>query len=134
MSMCIVPIAEFLAESGGTNLYAAFWPLLPLSRGHVHINSSNPLNNPLIVPRLLTDRFDEAVSIEIARASRRVFASVPFKDVVADAYFNPPIGPNGTDSEYLAWYKETAFGASHWVGATGMMPRQLGGVVDHELR
>ncbi|KAK3356839.1 GMC oxidoreductase [Lasiosphaeria hispida] len=129
-----VPIVEFLAESGSSTLYAAFWPLVPLSRGHVHINSSNPLDHPIIVPRLLEDPFDAAVAVAAARASRAVFASAPFEDIVANAYYDPPIGPNGTDAEYLAWYRKSMFGASHWVGATTMMPRHLGGVVDHQLR
>jgi len=108
--------------------------MMPLSRGHVHINSSNPLDHPIITPRLLEDPFDAAVAVSIARASRAVFSSAPFKKVIADPYYDPPIGPNGTDAEYLAWYRKTAFGASHWVGATAMMRRDLGGVVDHELR
>jgi len=107
---------------------------MPLSRGHVHINSSDPLNYPIITPRLLEDSFDAAVAVSIARASRAVFSSAPFKHVISDPYFDPPIGPNGTDVEYLAWYRKTAFGASHWLGATAMMPRDLGGVVDHQLR
>ncbi|KAK0716385.1 glucose oxidase [Lasiosphaeris hirsuta] len=130
----LLPIVEFLAEAGGSTLYAAFWPLVPFSRGHVHINSSNPLDHPVIVPRLLEDPFDAAIAVTVARASRAVFASAPFKDIVADAYYNPPIGPNGTDAAYLAWYRQTMFGASHWVGATAMMPRHLGGVVDYRLR
>lgn len=129
-----VPVAEFLADSGGNTLYTAFWPLVPLSRGHIHINSSDPLQNPIITPRLLSDSFDAAVAVSIARASRVVFASAPFQDVVADAYYNPPIGPNGTDSEYLAWFKSKMGGASHWIGPTAMMPRHLGGVVDPQLR
>ena len=132
--MLLVPIAEFLADSGGKSLYAAFWPLQPLSRGHVHIKSSDPLEYPIITPRLLEDPFDAAVAISIARASRAVFTSPPFRDVVADAYYNPTIGPNGTDEEYLTWYRSQMIGASHWIGATAMMPKHLGGVVDHGLR
>jgi choline dehydrogenase-like flavoprotein len=107
---------------------------MPLSRGHVHINSSNPLDHSIITPRLLEDRFDEAIAVSVVRASRAVFASAPFQGVIADPYYNPPIGANGTDAEYLAWYRQTAFGASHWVGATAMMPRHVGGVVDPKLR
>ncbi|KAK4454486.1 hypothetical protein QBC34DRAFT_393518 [Podospora aff. communis PSN243] len=129
-----LPIAEFLADGSGITLFAAFWPLMPLSRGHIHINTSNPLDYPIITPRLLEDPFDEAVAVAIARASRAVFDSAPFKGIVANPYHDPPIGANGTDAEYLAWYRKTAFGASHWVGATAMMPRHLGGVIDQDLR
>ncbi|KAK5659000.1 hypothetical protein OQA88_1086 [Cercophora sp. LCS_1] len=129
-----VPVVELLADSGGETLFTAFWPLLTLSRGHIHIDTSDPLVHPLITPRLLEDSFDAAVAISIARASRSVFSSPPFKGIVANAYYDPAIGPNGTDAEYLAWYKSSMFGASHWIGSTSMMPRHLGGVVDHRLR
>lgn len=86
------------------------------------------------MPRFLTDVFDQQVAIAMARKSQELWASEPFADVVQDPYYDPKIGPNGTDAEYLDWYKATAGGASHWIGATAMMPRQLGGVVDSRLR
>lgn len=129
-----MPVAEFVGESYPTVLSAIFWPLMPLSRGHVHINSSDPFAAPIITPRFLTDTFDQDVAITISRRSQTLFASAPFSDVVADPYYDPSIGPNGTDSEWLAWYKSTGVGASHWVGSTAMLPRDLGGVVDSRLR
>ncbi|KAK7697005.1 hypothetical protein SLS64_013996 [Diaporthe eres] len=128
------PVAEFIGESYPTVLSAIFWPLVPLSRGHVHINSSNAFNNPIITPRFLSDAFDRDVAVTISRRSRTLFASEPFSEVVADPFYDPPIGPNGTDSEWLAWYKSTGAGASHWVGSTAMLPRDLGGVVDFKLQ
>jgi hypothetical protein len=86
------------------------------------------------MPRFLTDPFDQQVAITIARSSRILWTSKPFADVIADAYYDPKIGPNGTDAEYLDWFKGASGGASHWIGATAMMPRQLGGVVDSRLR
>jgi len=127
-------VAEFIGESFPTVLSAIFWPLMPLSRGHIHINSSNPFDHPIITPRFLTDAFDQEVAVAISRRSRTVFSSPPFSEVVADPYYDPPIGPNGTDSEWMAWYRSTGIGASHWVGSTAMVPRDLGGVVDSRLR
>lgn len=129
-----VPVAEFIGESYPTILEAVFWPLMPLSRGNVHISSSDLFQRPIIVPRFLTDKFDQQVAIAIARRSQTLFASAPFADVVTDPYYDPGVGPDGTDSEWLAWYKKTSFGASHWVGSTAMLPRELGGVVDSGLR
>ncbi|CAJ2509874.1 Uu.00g057740.m01.CDS01 [Anthostomella pinea] len=128
------PVAEFIGESYPTILFAAFWPSMPLSRGHVHINDSYPFSTPVITPRLLTDSFDQEIAVAIARRSRALFASDVFEYVVENAYYDPPIGPNGTDAEYLEWYKSTAYGASHWIGSTAMMPRDLGGVVDSNLK
>lgn len=129
-----VPVAEFIADSYPTVLTTIFWPLMPLSRGHVHIASADPFQNPVIAPRLLTDNFDQEIAIAITRRSRVVFSSAPFADVVADPYYDPPIATNGTDAEFLAWYKSTAFGASHWIGTTAMMGRELGGVVNPKLQ
>ncbi|KAH8898782.1 GMC oxidoreductase [Thozetella sp. PMI_491] len=129
-----VPVAELLADSASSVVYLAFWPSMPLSRGHVHINSSDPLQPPIITPRLLVDTFDQDVAIAITRRSQEVFAAAPFADVVAVPYLEPSFGPNGTDAEFLAWYRNTTGPADHWIGSTAMMPRHLGGVVDPELR
>ncbi|EJD00208.1 alcohol oxidase [Fomitiporia mediterranea MF3/22] len=130
-----LPVAETIGESFSQMLANAFWPLTPLSRGHVHINTTNPFADPIIVPRFLTDTFDQQVATTIARRSRALFTSDPFSTIVADAFANPSnVGPNATDSEYLEWFRNTSFGASHWIGTTAMMPRLLGGVVDSRLR
>jgi choline dehydrogenase len=131
----IVPVAEFIGESYPTVLSAIFWPLMPLSRGHIHIASSDPFQHPIITPRFLTDAFDRDVAVTISRRSQTLFASAPpLAEIVADPYYDPPIGANGTDAQWAAWYESTASGASHWVGSTAMLPRDLGGVVDPRLR
>ncbi|KAJ4158368.1 uncharacterized protein LMH87_008897 [Akanthomyces muscarius] len=129
-----LPVAEVVAESYPTSLNAPFWPLMPLSRGHIHIASPDPFQYAIITPRFLTDVFDQGVGVAVARRIRNVFSNKAFDGVVENAYQSPPIGPNATDSEYLKWYRETAAGASHWLGATAMLPRALGGVVDPRLR
>ena len=133
-SVVLVPVAEFIAESFPTVFSAVFWPSVPLSRGYIHISSADPFQNPMITPRLLTDKFDQDIAVAMTRRSREVFSSPPFADVVANAYYDPPIAATGTDVEYLAWYKNTSFGASHWIGTTAMMPRALGGVVNPKLQ
>lgn len=129
-----VPIAEVIAESYPTSLNAPFWPLMPLSRGHIHIASADPFAPPKITPRFLTDVFDQQVGVAAARRLRDVFTNKAFDGIVADAYQYPPLGPNATDAEYLTWLQGAVNGASHWIGATAMLPRELGGVVDSRLR
>ncbi|KGQ12937.1 Glucose oxidase [Beauveria bassiana D1-5] len=129
-----MPVAEVVAESKPTALDAPFWPLMPLSRGHIHIASSDPFQNAIITPRFLTDTFDQAVGVAVARRIRNLFSNKAFHGVVENAYQYPPLGLNATDSEYLDWFKDTAAGASHWLGSTAMLPRALGGVVDSRLR
>ncbi|KAM3562568.1 hypothetical protein ARSEF4850_002704 [Beauveria asiatica] len=129
-----MPVAEVVAESKPTALNAPFWPLMPLSRGHIHIASSDPFQNAIITPRFLTDTFDQVVGVAVARRIRNLFSNKAFHGVVENAYQYPPLGVNATDSEYLDWFKDTASGASHWIGSTAMLPRALGGVVDSRLR
>ncbi|KAG8424798.1 hypothetical protein J3458_001560 [Metarhizium acridum] len=129
-----LPVAEFIAETYPAVFGAHFWPLMPLSRGHVHIHSADPFEFPIIMPRFLTDQFDQQVAVTVSRISRALWASKAFEGFVDDAYYDPKIGPNGTDAEYLEWFKRTARAASHWLGSTAMMPRHLGGVVDSRLR
>ena len=134
-SLLIVPVAEFVGESYPTVLTAVFWPLTPLSRGHVHIKSSDPFQDPIIVPRFLSDVFDQDVAVAVSRLSRKLFQTAPLSNVVANAFYDPStIGTNGTDAQYLAWYKSTSYGASHWIGSTSMMPQKYGGVVSPKLQ
>lgn len=58
-----------------------------------------------------------------------------FANIVTNAYYDlATLNGASTDDEWFAWYKETSYGASHWMGSTAMLPRELGGVVDSELR
>ena len=127
-------MAEVVAESYPTSLNIPFWPLMPLSRGHIHIDSSDPFKPAKITPRFLTDEFDQSVGAAVARRARDIFTNRAFTDIVENPYQSPPFAKNATDSEYLRWLRDTAGGASHWVGATAMLPERLGGVVDARLR
>jgi len=111
-----VPVVEFIGESYPAVMTAVFWPLLPFSRGHVHIASSNPFADPIITPRLYSDEFDVKFGVKVARKSRELFSSAPFQAVVADPYADPAtVGANATDADYKAFLLQTSFAASHWV-------------------
>ncbi|PAV20424.1 alcohol oxidase [Pyrrhoderma noxium] len=130
-----LPVAEFVGESYPSVFTAVFWPLTPLSRGWIHITSSDPFTLPQIVPRLLSDDFDLKVAVAVARKSRELFQSSPFSEYVSDAFADPSsLGANATDDEYASWLKSTSYGASHWIGSTSMLPEASGGVVSPELK
>ncbi|KAH7044678.1 alcohol oxidase [Auriculariales sp. MPI-PUGE-AT-0066] len=130
-----MPIVEFVGESYPAVMTAIFWPLLPFSKGHVHIASASPFADPIVTPRLLSDSFDVKFAVKVARKSRELFLSAPLQSVIADAYADPStVGPNATDADYEAWLRQTSFAASHWQGSTAMLPRNKGGVVDHKLQ
>ncbi|KAJ7768631.1 alcohol oxidase [Mycena maculata] len=126
------PIAEHLSESYPAVMTSAFWPLTPLSRGHIHINSSDPFADPRITPRFLTDEFDVKVAVQVAKASRSLYSTAPFAPIIAEVVVDA-VAANATDAEWAAWYESTAYGASHWLGSSAMRPRASGGVVSPEL-
>ncbi|KAL1743688.1 hypothetical protein HDZ31DRAFT_40382 [Schizophyllum fasciatum] len=127
-----MPIAEVVGESYPSVMTSVFWPLLPFSRGHIHIQSDDLFAAPAITPRLLTDDFDVSVAVNIAKKAQSMFTIWPFDSIIGNAFLD--VAQNATDAAWEAWYKSTAYGASHWVGSSSMLPRAKGGVVDNKLQ
>ncbi|TRM56965.1 hypothetical protein BD626DRAFT_516982 [Schizophyllum amplum] len=121
-----MPIAEVVGESYPSVMTSVFWPLLPFSRGHVHIASSDPFASPAITPRLLSDDFDVSVAISVAKKAQSMFTTEPFAPVISHR-------ARQTD-DWEAWYKKTAYAASHWLGSSSMLPREYGGVGNNKLQ
>lgn len=128
-----MPLIEIIGESYPAVFTTVFWPLLPMSRGHIHINSADPFARPRITPRLLTDSFDVQVAIKLAKLARSMFLTNVFSPLVADAAADG-VPLNASDAEWEKWLKESSFGASHWAGACAMIPRKAGGVVSPQLQ
>ncbi|KAJ6561226.1 hypothetical protein DFH09DRAFT_1316335 [Mycena vulgaris] len=127
-----MPITELISESYPAVMSSAFWPLLPFSRGHIHINSSDPFAAPRITPHFLSDDFDVKVAIRISKQARALYQTPPFAPIISVLVVDA-VPANATDSQWAEWYSSTAFGASHWLGSSAMRPRTSGGVVSPTL-
>lgn len=127
-----MPVSELISESYPAVMTSVFWPLTPLSRGHIHIKSSDPFTQPIITPRFLTDDFDVDVAVQIAKKARSVYQTPLFAPIISQLVVDS-VAANATDAEWAAWYKSTSFGVSHWMGSSSMRPRKSGGVVSPEL-
>ncbi|ESK92538.1 choline dehydrogenase [Moniliophthora roreri MCA 2997] len=104
----------------------------PLSRGTVHINSSDPLDRPVINPNFLAEDIDTEnllVACGFARklASTKVFSEAIVKEISP----GPAIGDVEGLKEYI---KDNFFVVYHPVGTAAMLPKELGGVVDSKLK
>ncbi|KAJ7065215.1 hypothetical protein C8F01DRAFT_982101 [Mycena amicta] len=126
------PITELVSESYPAVMTSVFWPLTPLSRGYIHIASSNPFAAPTITPRFLTDEFDVDVAVTISKKARALYRTSAFRPIISEVVVDA-VAANATDAEWAAWFKSTSFGASHWIGSSSMRPRSDGGVVSPEL-
>ena len=104
-----VAFAEIISTASSTELLAAFWILLPFSRGSVHIASSDPLAYPLINPNFFAIDWDLTVQTAVARLSRRFFATQPMAGL-AVAEITPGLATvpaNATDSQWAEWLTST---------------------------
>lgn len=133
-----VPLAEILWVPTGNAIVAQFWNLLPFSKGEVHVNSTNPLNQPRIDPNFLQLPVDTRVMAAIAVRVRELFATPPLSNYVT-AEVTPgfdivPENASYTDEAWAAWVKGSFNGNSHPVSTCAMRARELGGVVDKDGR
>ncbi|KAK3380793.1 hypothetical protein B0H63DRAFT_544871 [Podospora didyma] len=109
--------------------------LHPLSRGSVNIDPADPQGRePLVDYRALSNPLDVVIMTELMRFSRRFYMNntltkgwspveiIPGNKVVSDREFADYIVDSLSPTEY------------HPVGTCAMMPREMGGVVDEELK
>ncbi|KAA1474158.1 alcohol oxidase [Dentipellis sp. KUC8613] len=103
-----------------------------LSRGSIHIRSTDPNVMPEIDPHSFEQDADLQSLVEGAKHLKRLGKTSPFKELVAKET-NP--GPEvQTDEQIAAWVKKYAASTHHTAGSCSMMPRDKGGVVDPRLK
>lgn len=106
----------------------------PLSRGYVEITTADPAVEPRLDYRALADPADRAVGVEALRRFRDVFGR-PSMRALGPVEL-PPLGPGAATDEQLAQVLARLFSPAngHASGTAAMLPRELGGVVDDQLR
>ncbi|KAJ4301688.1 hypothetical protein N0V90_003781 [Kalmusia sp. IMI 367209] len=107
----------------------------PLSRGHIHINASDPYGEPEVDFRAYTNPLDFDQAIESIKYTRRYLRNSKFAPLVP---VESAPGPNVTDEDtggLLAYVRSTAGPTSfHASGTAAMLPTELGGVVGSDLK
>jgi choline dehydrogenase-like flavoprotein len=143
-----VPCTEILSLRYGNTFAWIYWPLLPFSRGNVHIVSRDPGVNPRINPRFLTSGIDWDVLALTATANkiRQLATTAPLSALInaetSPGYNTVPpngysssSGPSSSDPQTWApWFAKNAGPNNHPVGTCAMAAREKGGVVDSNLR
>lgn len=125
--------ATAVGEPGKTYMGLLAAVMIPQSRGSIHINSSNPLDYPVIQAQAFTKEVDRKVLIASLRFAEKISQAMPLKK-----YIVRRIEPAGdgelTDEEWWAHARKTAQSIQHPIGTCAMLPHDKGGVVDHNLR
>ncbi|KAH8668551.1 GMC oxidoreductase [Xylariales sp. PMI_506] len=112
------------------------WPLLPFSRGSVHLPSADGIDNPVIDPKYMLVDFDTTITVALGKLLQNFFYTEPISSLVT-GYISPgdAILPHGSPDE--VWEALLIEGVSpnhHALGTAAMMSQELGGVVDPQLK
>jgi choline dehydrogenase-like flavoprotein len=131
-----VPLAEILWFPVEMGIVVQFWNLLPLSRGSIHITSSNATAPPAINPNFFQLPIDMYVQAAIAIRIREFFATPPLSQLVTSevspTFELVPRNTTWRDPVWQTWIKKTSSSNSHPLSTCAMMSEELGGVVDTE--
>lgn len=102
----------------------------PFSQGTITINSSNPMDYPVINPMYLTNPADVQTLVAGLQLVRKIGESAPFSGVLSETW---PGSDVQTEDEWATWMKENAFSNYHPCATCAMLPLDQGGVVDGNL-
>ncbi|KAK7052974.1 hypothetical protein VNI00_004294 [Paramarasmius palmivorus] len=108
----------------------------PLSRGNVHITSSDPSVQAAVNPRYLSVESDLQKLIGIFKLNFKLCNLPPLGDATQDIVL--PVIPKGASEEEVdrlltEYVRNNALPVFHPVGTASMLPREDGGVVDSKL-
>lgn len=104
-----VPYAEIVFLPIAHSFMTEYWPLLPFSRGSVHLASSDPSHPPSINPNYFMFEQDLNSQADVARYIRKIFSASPLRSLVGDE-LAPGLDLLPTDapeSQYTSWVKST---------------------------
>jgi len=107
----------------------------PLSRGSVRIASDNPTQYPEIDPNYLSHPVDAEIFAQHMLYLDKIACSAPFSDLLKEpvtlAFPPTPVLDVDAAKKHI---KERAISMWHPAGTCAMLPENMGGVVDTELR
>ncbi|KAJ6551919.1 hypothetical protein B0H19DRAFT_1264537 [Mycena capillaripes] len=133
------PVVELFYDTGfPDDLGIDMWQLLPFSRGSVKIKSTDPFTYPTIKVNYFSVPMDLDVQVAGARLSRRILTSPPLSGLstgeTVPGSAVPDNSQRGTDAAWQIWIKNGFASVAHPIGTAAMMRRELGGVVDAQLK
>ncbi|SPO06060.1 related to alcohol oxidase [Cephalotrichum gorgonifer] len=136
-----VTLAEILTfgigQEGSDPVFGSnYWNLLPFSRGSVHLGSAEDINAPVIDPHFFLVDFDLDATVATGKMVRKFWTSNPMSDSVSGQIVpgSDVLPDDATDEQWEAFHRGSLIVNSHPLATAAMMSRELGGVVDPELR
>lgn len=109
------------------------FPVRPLTRGSVHIRSSNISESPEIDPQYLSNSYDLQTLVEAGKFGRKIAQTEPLASLLVSEY-TPGLSAVKTDDEWAGYAREAMRTIFHYSGTCAMLPKNDGGVVDPRLK
>ncbi|KAJ5924524.1 CAZyme family AA3 [Penicillium verhagenii] len=103
----------------------------PYSHGRIYINSSNPLDYPVIDPNYLNNPADYEILRDGLKMARSIGEAAPLSNNLTSE--TAPGSDVSTDDEWVTWLRTEASTEFHPSSSCAMLPLELGGVVDANL-
>ncbi|KAG2210317.1 hypothetical protein INT47_003302 [Mucor saturninus] len=103
----------------------------PLSRGFVHINSSDIEVPSIIDPQYYSHPMDVEVHVASTKLARQLLAAPGLAAVTIEEV--EPGTERSSDEDVKQWLVDNVRSDWHVIGTCAMLPRNLGGVVDPNL-
>ncbi|KAJ7896341.1 hypothetical protein B0H14DRAFT_500451 [Mycena olivaceomarginata] len=133
------PVAELFYDTGfPADIGIVLWQLLPFSRGSVKITSTDPFIYPTIRVNYFSVGMDLDMQVAAARLARRIITSPPLSSLSTGETIPgntvPDNAQRGTDAAWQTWIKNGFASVAHPIGTVAMMRRELGGVVNAQLK
>lgn len=126
----------FTVDPSAGTIGIDFWNLIVLSRGSVHINSTDPWQQPVINPAYFDHALDLLLQTRAMMQSREVYGVSPLADLV-DVEIEPGLDRLPEHASYEDWeyyVKQTFTSVWHPIATLAMMKQEFGGVVDSKLK
>jgi choline dehydrogenase len=129
-------LAEILTQAQGDKIGNSYWGLIPFTRGSVHMSSLLPLNTPVIDPRYYHIDFDLTTQVESGKLAAKFWTTPPISASIVSQYAPSAavLPPGATDAQWRQYLVGSSSSNSHAIGTAAMMAKELGGVVDSNLK
>ncbi|KAJ5450942.1 Glucose-methanol-choline oxidoreductase [Penicillium cf. griseofulvum] len=104
----------------------------PFSHGRIYINSSDPMDYPVIDPNYLANPADAELLLEGIKLARKIGETNPMSKSLTNE--TSPGSSVQSDEEWVEWLRKSAGTEFHPSSSCAMLPEKQGGVVDANLR
>jgi choline dehydrogenase-like flavoprotein len=105
----------------------------PLTRGSVHIRSSDISQSPDIDPRYASNSYDLQTLVEAGKFARKIAQTEPLSSLLVGEYA-PGLSAVSTDEQWAEYARETMRTIYHYSGTCAMLPKGNRGVVNPRLK